>query len=206
MRGTHEVACFGKGLLQWCRAGQDSTATNNGGSQVSRTQLLDKKGLCNHFGIWRKGPHLPAENSTTLSRVRFACQGDQQAQAILKVMAGLSQEDIAAVAGAWAAIGGRARRQIEWESLESSGFCILNKGLVCLCLPAFMTWFQVQFESEKLCRSCWKATRFRQPRPPRNLWRSKTPSRLHCLCKRSNMQWKAVVCQGLASSDTMGPG
>lgn len=75
--------------------------------------MLDKKGLCNRFGIWRKGPQLPAENSTTLSRVRFACQGDQQAQAILKVMAGLSQEDIAAVAGAWAAIGGRARRQIE---------------------------------------------------------------------------------------------
>lgn len=41
----------------------------------------------------------------TMEEVKLAGLSDQQAQAILKVMAGLSQEDIAAVAGAWAAIG-----------------------------------------------------------------------------------------------------
>ena len=138
-------------------------------------------------------------------------------------MAGLSQEDIAAVAGAWAAIGGRARRQIEWESLESSGFCILHKGLVCLpswhgskCIWVWKALSQL-LEGDKISTApattqahSWQAreleTRLGKIFAHVNLWRSKTPSRLHCLCKRSNMQWKAVVRQGLASSDAMGPG
>ncbi len=99
------LLCKGFGL-QWCRikggslpvpatnlrfwsAGQDSTATDNGGSQVSRTQLLDKKGFATAFGIWGKGPgqsvvpNFPTENSRPyqtprhLSSVRFDCLRSQ---------------------------------------------------------------------------------------------------------------------------------
>lgn len=111
-------------VLQSCVSEvQDKTALQQTMEEVKLAGLssLTRKGFATALALWhiekRTRPEcrtqLPTENSTTLSSVRFACLGDQQAQAILKVMSGLSQEDIAAVAGAWAAVGGRARRQIE---------------------------------------------------------------------------------------------